>query len=277
MLDRSTIDPGRATNFFSTLGGVPFHHSTSEFDRANAAWLAEFSRLIYRRSGGEKGSHRGRTRAAFLAKQGLTEKDFFTDGRTQAALIEGPHFQVIVFRGTEPTRLHEDFIINASFKLVLWNGPGRVHMGFRDAFESMWLQISGKPSSRLPLFITGHSLGGALASLATIRAAAAKLPVVATYTFGAPRAGDDTLVAALASTPLYRVVNDRDFAAHLPPFLLGYRHSNRLAKIDHSGALSFSDDFKDHLDVELPQPLEILDHHPANYVALLRKAVPDSA
>lgn len=275
MFDLSLVDPGRADDFFSVLSGLSFNESRAQFDPINALWLAEFSRLIYRRSN-EVASHSGPSRMDFLRPQGLTESEFFTDGKTQAALIESERFSVLVFRGTEPQRLREDFFTDARFRLRTWDGPGEVHTGFRDAFESVWSQMKDRNVVlKPPLFITGHSLGGALAALATARCRSQNIPVVATYTFGAPRVGSESFAIASATSALYRVVNDRDIAPRLPPFLIGYRHTSKLAKIDHSGTLHFHDNFEDHIDFELSiLPVEdILDHHPASYVTVLRHAI----
>ena len=87
-------------------------------------------------------------------------------------------------------------------------GKARCHTGFLEAFtknvdaegrtvEEVVREILDRPEARdeqgahLPLFITGHSLGGALALLATRLIA----PDVtgACYTFGAPRIGNDEL------------------------------------------------------------------------------------
>ena len=66
----------------------------------------------------------------------------------------------------------------------------------------------------LPLFITGHSLGGALALLATKLVA----PNVngACYTFGAPRIGNYEYFRFL-KTPVYRIVNSSDIVPRVPP------------------------------------------------------------
>ena len=66
-----------------------------------------------------------------------------------------------------------------------------------------------------PLFITGHSLGGALATIA-----AKKLSheggIAACYTFGSPRVGDEEWIADI-KTPVYRLVNAADCVTMLPP------------------------------------------------------------
>ena len=64
------------------------------------------------------------------------------------------------------------------------------------------------------MFITGHSLGGALALLTTVLVA----PDVngACYTFGAPRVANYEYFRDL-KTPVYRVVNSSDAVPRVPP------------------------------------------------------------
>ena len=80
-------------------------------------------------------------------------------------------------------------------------------------------------SAQKQLAIVGHSLGGALAVVA--RADLAKeYPVVATYTYGQPAVGNKDFADHLAGgvNSIYRLINDRDLVARVPP---GYVHVNK--------------------------------------------------
>jgi hypothetical protein len=75
---------------------------------------------------------------------------------------------------------------------------------------------------------TGHSLGGALASLAAgvLRAQGVSVDL---YTFGAPKIGLDGIATFLSNTnygATYRVTHKSDPVPKLPPALLGYRHTS---------------------------------------------------
>ncbi|KAI8935522.1 hypothetical protein NX059_008092 [Plenodomus lindquistii] len=73
---------------------------------------------------------------------------------------------------------------------------------------------------------TGHSLGGALASLAAGELRNKGL-TVDLYTYGAPKIGLEGLSRFLTSTTngaTYRVTHKNDPVPKLPPALLGYRH-----------------------------------------------------
>ncbi len=66
----------------------------------------------------------------------------------------------------------------------------------------------------VPIYITGHSMGGAIAMVATWYITMSRL--AACYTFGAPKIGDDGPLGRFR-TPIYRVVNGLDPVPDLPP------------------------------------------------------------
>ena len=68
---------------------------------------------------------------------------------------------------------------------------------------------------RLPIWVTGHSLGGAMATLVSHRLAVEGFPVRAVYTYGSPRPGDRNFRDAYR-LPNYRFVNDNDLVPHCP-------------------------------------------------------------
>ncbi|KAF7627259.1 Lipase_3 domain-containing protein [Meloidogyne graminicola] len=85
--------------------------------------------------------------------------------------------------------------------------------------------------SNYELWVTGHSLGGALASLAAAEICSTKLILaqkIKLITFGQPRTGDWVWAAAIDQLlPYYnyRVVNHRDVIVHLPiRYFEGYQH-----------------------------------------------------
>ena len=131
---------------------------------------------------------------------------------------DGLGMAVLAFRGTHNVK---DWMTNlnaattqvcSSRRAVL----GNVHRGFNEAFLSIRPKILPllEGDEDLPLFITGHSLGGALATLATWYLNGDNL--AACYTFGAPRVGDSGLIDRFR-TPIYRVVNGVDPVPFVPP------------------------------------------------------------
>ena len=143
---------------------------------------------------------------------------FDSDG-TQAILVSADEFIVLAFRGTEAMSV-KDIKSDLKAKMVEFETQGKIHSGFKEAYEKVEIDVQEKISSideckEKPLFITGHSLGGALATVA-----AKKLNhsagIAACYTFGSPRVGDDKWIAAM-KTPVYRLVNAADCVTMMPP------------------------------------------------------------
>ena len=139
-----------------------------------------------------------------------------------------PPYVVVAFRGTENNV--SDWLTDLDCKPAV-DGDTKVHRGFlraltvnRDAWNRTVKDIVESALARgeacdaegrpLPVFITGHSLGGALALLTTVMLA----PDVdgACYTFGAPRAANYEYFRNL-KTPVYRVVNSSDAVPRVPP------------------------------------------------------------
>ena len=142
---------------------------------------------------------------------------------------------VVSFRGTENV---QDWETNLRHSLIpadllhsAANGPtAKVHQGFREAFMSVRDQVERylPCAMGLPIFITGHSLGGALATLGA--AYLSGWGLAACYTFGAPRVGNKGFSSSLR-TPLYRVVNPLDTVPLVPAWSQGYRHAGTEKKL----------------------------------------------
>ncbi len=152
-----------------------------------------------------------------------------------AALVGATDTEIIVaFRGTLPIT-HDfdeqldsvfDWANDADLKFTTDTliSPGRVHQGFRDALHSLWEDVLGavqkrRQTSKLPVIVTGHSKGGALARLAALRLQSEKIDVAGVYTFGAPRTGDIVFAEDYAKRILLdiRFENQNDIVPHIPP------------------------------------------------------------
>ena len=136
---------------------------------------------------------------------------------------------VVSFRGTENVRDWETNLRHSLTPAVFLQpsaneSRARVHQGFRDAFMAVRDQVDRylPCADGLPIFITGHSLGGALATLGAAYLTGSSL--ASCYTFGAPRVGNKGFSRSL-QTPVYRVVNPVDSVPHMPTPLRGYRHA----------------------------------------------------
>jgi triacylglycerol lipase len=150
----------------------------------------------------------------------------FNKDQAFLAVREG-HFAVLAFRGTEGRELLD---IDLKLRLVPLSGVSgvRVHCGFLEAFSSCKSEIEAAVNESVPsnlrFYITGHSLGGALAQIAS--AALNRNNLAACYTFGSPRvgtAGFDEQVKC----PHYRVINNWDLVPGVPlTWFRGYDRNN---------------------------------------------------
>ena len=93
-----------------------------------------------------------------------------------------------------------------------------------------------KLSAHKQLYLTGHSLGGALATLcAADLAANTKFTSPSVYTFGSPRVGNPTFAGFFnrRTGPHYRVYNSEDVVTSLPPLLYKSPRTGQLYHYTH--------------------------------------------
>lgn len=146
---------------------------------------------------------------------------------------------IVSFRGTEtPEDWLKDF---DALALPFPDIPtaGLVHQGFDAVYQTIRDSvIAGVDAAKVnatSMWITGHSLGGAIAILAAIDFAKNAVPPLVSqlYTFAGPRVGDDTFKALFdATVPVcYRVVNRWDIVPQLPPPPL-FIHTGQAIDID---------------------------------------------
>jgi len=146
---------------------------------------------------------------------------------TQAFLAKSNDgYAVLAFRGTEVSK-RQDMKIDAQAMRVSVL-EGRLHSGFRIAYDSVAKEIEANvlKLKDVPLYLTGHSLGAALATVATQRLEhhlKIREMIAACYTFGSPRVGDQHYDMEFKS-PIYRVVNTTDIVTIIPLLAMGYVH-----------------------------------------------------
>lgn len=225
------------------------------------------------------------------------QADFVADDGigTQAFIVAANGTGLLVFRGSEQQL--NDWLVNFSTRRS--DGPGGfVHRGFRDALEAVWTRIRARLAAHAvrDLWISGHSLGGALAVLAAARCVLGDsstgegrpesgLRVCGVYTYGQPRVGDWQFAAAYEDAlglKTFRFVNRDDVVPRVPLASTGFRHVGRRFYFDHRGVLEERDraadliglrvkaalsQLGDNKDVKPSSP--IADHDIAKYIALL--------
>lgn len=189
-----------------------------------------------------------------------------------------------------------------------WGGVGKVHEGFAAELDAAWPEIRAQLNDlnvardQVPLWVCGHSLGGALALLTALRIlqpglqdATKGMLFGALYTYAQPRVGD-SLFAEHADRRLagryFRAVNNRDIVSLLPlpevdlPRLgrLEYKHAGRVIYFNEFGQAILDPPLwyrgldkatlttdKEKLKARLKETVG--DHSIANYILLLHRAV----
>ncbi len=214
------------------------------------------------------------------------------DTETQGFVTANADHLVVAFRGTDQVR---DWLTNITARMEAGFG-GKVHAGFAAALDSVWADVEEHLSSLRDngqtVWVTGHSLGGALATLAAKRLA---VRPHATMTFGQPRVGDRAFASAFKPVHV-RFVNNKDIVPTVPPrFIPGawppafYTHVGDLRFFSARGKLTAR---RGELGI-MPELVELLgplsnreadareliidgmrDHKIGNYIACLAKNLP---
>ena len=193
------------------------------------AWiLASMSQLAYDRYEDDKNPKLLELFTAKLKSGGFKLLEIYNSPETdtQAFLAANGDYAVLAFRGTEVTS-RKDIMTDAKAKRIV-DIEGRVHGGFRAAFESVKQKIEKGilGLDNIPLYITGHSLGAALATVATQELENnpdIKGRIAACYTYGSPRVGN-TQYDKNFKAPIYRMVNTTDIVTIVPLLAMGYVH-----------------------------------------------------
>ena len=175
----------------------------------------------------------GKKAKAEYKKLGYTKHRFFDVDGAQCHAAWNKERYVLCFRGTEPDELSD---IGADLNAFPDKGimGGYVHNGFQNEVEKLWEQLvehyqeNGKDKL---FFITGHSLGGAMSTVAASRF---QDNIDCLYTYGSPRAGTSGFIKTI-KCPHYRHVNNNDIVTTVPPALLFYRHHGTRRYINHYG------------------------------------------
>jgi pimeloyl-ACP methyl ester carboxylesterase len=195
----------------------------------------------------------------FRSELGLDARLISADN-TQVYVAQNDQAIVVAFRGSEaPTTLDglKDWLLtNANNYLILPEGQSgtefaaagvgaRFHRGFLEALAMVWEKLltavdQAQKTKERPLWITGHSLGGALALLAAWRFNRNFISVKEIVTFGAPMIGNDAAAKAFEqqfSGKIFRYVDLEDVVPHLPSVsLLANAYTHCLAEVPLAAA-----------------------------------------
>jgi triacylglycerol lipase len=217
-----------------------------------------------------------KTSKAKFKALGYSIVEFFDIDGAQAYLLTNGTITVLSFRGTEVTE-KSDILADLKSGKNLEACGGKVHVGFKGEINKLWPTIS-KVLADNPgnLYVTGHSLG---AAMATIAASRIQDRVTALITFGSPRVGNAEFVKSLA-VEHYRVQNNCDDVTKVPFKLMGFAHHGTHKYMNFHGEfrdLTPWQQVKDMARSRLKarakgqKYIGVFDHMMANYIAKLGK------
>ena len=198
-------------------------------DQGNAYWMARLASKIYQsKPGGYTPDEAGILSDLKSEDPGFISVHGVSKNSAQAALVEHETYLALVFRGTDEG---VDWIdnLNAFPEQALF---GAFHRGFLHSVLDIWDPLFDRYSElnrQKPrgLFITGHSLGGAMATVASSILIHQDEAFTATYTFGQPRVvtrATARMYNIEANSKTYRFQNNNDIVTRAPARIMGYSH-----------------------------------------------------
>jgi hypothetical protein len=245
--------------FFAHSDYFPFRSQAIDYSAINAWWLADASFLVY----GASGFILSAFQDSPLPGQGFCVDWLGSADDNRGMILSNESMIAVVFRGTR-LQTHnvfdvaeivlideDDFWTDSQFVPSASRVGGRVHEGFKEAFFEVRDQLDAVVRAKLPsqsIWFTGHSLGGALATLAAAHCVEIKMPFQGIYTYGCPRVGDADFVDRLPRQSHYRFVHRDDWIPTVPPKLLGYTHAGQLRSLGTATPRTFWDDVTRGLD-----------------------------
>ena len=161
----------------------------------------------------------------------------FEMGETQGFVASTDSVVIVSYRGTDDAG---DWWTNGDFRYLDSGEYGSVHRGFYRAFHDSRNEVVRRlveaGADQKPVVLTGHSLGGAIATIAAAEWFST-YRIRSIYTYGQPAAGFTALRSFLDvryGDRFSRFVNEGDLVPRVPP---GYRHVGKLFHFKGGGRL----------------------------------------
>ncbi|MDJ0954066.1 MAG: lipase family protein [Acidimicrobiia bacterium] len=209
---------------------LPMEHQgpVQTLDRIEASLLfAQISRISYMQP--HAVNH-------YIPRLGMRLEHFADRNGAQAYIFGNDSDIIVACRGTEPNDWN-DVKADVNAFTVLAETVGRVHRGFKQEVDDLWPALEAEiAADERTLWFTGHSLGGAMATISAGRCFLAHIPATpqGVFTYGAPRVGTSRYINNV-DVDLTRWVNNNDIVPRVPPTWMGYRHTGRRMYINTYG------------------------------------------
>ncbi|MBF0502706.1 MAG: lipase family protein [Candidatus Riflebacteria bacterium] len=248
-MEEQTIDSRNMSVLIHALDIFPFPESfqfdasSVDFSMEKARFFLVCSRLVYESPEFIRN---------FLQSPGWqfdveNEFRFISCRHTDLFLMKRGSDVFLTFRGTETENFWDwriDADVTQCVDRVLGENGGQVHCGFSEALNTVWDDLQKvlsdwKVGESSKIWITGHSLGAAIAELAGARLSLT-LPensIRSLYTFGKPKVGDarfSEFVDGKLAGRAFFIANNRDIVPRIPPEKWGYAPSGKLWLINES-------------------------------------------
>lgn len=171
--------------------------------------------------------------------EGKVVQDILKGAGTEGFIARGNGFAIVSFRGTEEVT---DFLTDANALQVRDPGErGELHSGFHGALSAplragLKKVVGDYAEKGLGIWVTGHSLGGALATLAAADLAFAGIELQGVYTFGQPRVCCPDFAKVYDERLCdrhFRFVNNNDIVTEAP--LKRVKYQERVWRYRHVG------------------------------------------
>jgi triacylglycerol lipase len=170
-----------------------------------------------------------RTLGIFIVFRGtLTTDEWYHNARVrQVDFLEDYEFGKVAegFNTVYSRSVDENYIKNFLHRTVEEWFPKtkKIHFSGHNSLENTIIETLKKCPENSQVFITGHSLGAALATLAAahitkiIETTSRTLRKPIVYTFASPRVGDKKFAKNFREMECYRIANSEDLVVSIPP------------------------------------------------------------
>ncbi|MFY8272584.1 lipase family protein [Pseudoalteromonas sp. SSDWG2] len=261
---------------------------TTKLHKGNAYWMAVLSDFVYLHM---EDSQRTPDKVGILTRLQALDSSFMdvvvaSKNSAQGMMVEHQDYFCLAFRGTDETL---DWIDNVN-AIPVSHLFGEFHRGFWNSVQDVWEILFGQyqmrarePGNQKPLFLTGHSLGGAMATIAAAILCERDIPFSSCYTFGQPRAMSKAtarLFNVECHNRFYRFHNNNDIVTRVPARLMGYSHVGQYFYISEEKEIhpepGFWFRFIDYLDGAVSALKDkgidlVEDHAMAHYLSAIEK------